>query len=105
MQIVRDENIFGKYFDVPTKRLNEAVKKNIERFPENFMFQLTKDEWENLRSQITTANPNVSKIHSLPYVLTEYETLMLSNILNSKKAINYLLDITKSSKIGFKTDN
>ncbi len=144
-------------YDVPTKVLNQAVKRNTDRFPSDFMFQLTKDEWENLRSQIVTANPNVSKIRSLPYVFTEYGTLMLSNILNSQKAINvsiqiirvfdklkqyaisqdelagridnlekafinyakennkdkaemqrainYLLDITKPSKIGFKTDN
>ena len=55
--------------------------------------------------KIVTANPNVSKIRSLPYVFTEYGTLILSNILNSQRAINYLLDITKPSKIGFKTDN
>ena len=44
----------AKLYDVPTKRLNEAVKRNITRFPSNFMFRLTKEEWQNLRSQIAT---------------------------------------------------
>ncbi len=82
-------------YDVKTKRLNEAVKRNIERFPEDFMFQLTEEEWKDLRSQIATANPNVTKIRSLPYVFTEYGTLMLSNILNSPRAINVSIQIIR----------
>ena len=82
-------------YDIPTKRLNEAVKRNLERFPDDFMFQLTKEEWDNLRSQIATANPNVSKIRSLPYVFTEHGTLMLSNVLNSKRAINVSIQIIR----------
>lgn len=48
-------------YDVATKRLNEVVKRNQDRFPDDFMFQLTKEEWIDLRSQIATANPNVLK--------------------------------------------
>lgn len=82
-------------YDVPTKALNQAVKRNAERFPEDFMFQLTKEEWKNLRSQIVTANPNVLKIRSLPHVFTEYGTLMLSNVLNSKRAIAVSIQIIR----------
>ena len=65
-------------YEVETKVLNQAVKRNLERFPLDFMFQLTKDEYEVLRSQIVT-----SKIY---------------------EAISLLMDRTKPSKIGFKTD-
>ena len=77
------------------KRLNEAVKRNIERFPPDFMFQLTKDEWDNLRSQIATANKDLSKVRFLPYVFTEHGVLMLSNVLNSTKAINMSIQIIR----------
>lgn len=89
-----DIDLAGLY-DVPTKALNQAVKRNKERFPKDFMFQLTKEEWHHLRSQIVTANPNVSKIRSLPYVFTEYGTLMLSNVLNSKRAIDVSIQIIR----------
>ena len=82
-------------YGVQTKVLNQAVKRNSERFPEDFMFRLTKEEWDNLRSQIVTANPNVSKVRSLPFVFTEYGTLMLSNVLNSQKAINVSIQIIR----------
>jgi len=140
-------------YDVETKRLNEAVKRNVERFPEKFMFQLTEDEWSNLKSQSATSSWGGKR--KLPYVFTEHGTLMLSSVLNSERAIavsiqiievfdklkqfaltqnqlterissleyafmnyakessqdteelhraiNYLLDITKPAKIGFKS--
>ena len=61
------------------KRLNEAVKRNIGRFPPDFMFQLTKDEWDTLRSQIATANKDLSKVRFLPYVFTEHGVLKQSH--------------------------
>ena len=63
------------------KRLNEAVKRNIEQFPPDFMFQLTKDEWDNLRSQIATANKDLPKVRFLPYVFTEHGVLIVSNVI------------------------
>ena len=85
-----DRDLAGLY-GVEVKRLNEAVKRNIERFP----FQLTQDEWNNLRSQFATANENISKVRFCPYVFTEHGVLMLSNVLNSTKAINMSIQIIR----------
>jgi len=121
-------------YEIEVKRLNQAVKRNIERFPEDFMFQLTDDEWnslrsqfatskslisqnvisndedeigslrsqivtandeEDLRSQIATANISLSKIRFLPYAFTEHGVLMLSNVLNSTRAINMSIEIIR----------
>jgi phage regulator Rha-like protein len=79
-------------YGVEIKRLNESVKRNIKRFPREFMFQLTEDEWANLRSQIAT----FSKTRKYrPYVFTEYGILMLSSVLNSEKAIDINIQIIK----------
>lgn len=93
-------------YEVETKDLNRAVKRNIERFPEKFMFQLTDEEWQNLRCQFGTsswvknlrcqngtANKKISMVRSNPYVFTEHGTLMLSSVLNSKRAINVSIQI------------
>ena len=63
-------------YGVEVRRLNEATKRNIERFPPDFMFQLKQEEWDILRSQIATANRNISKVRYLPYVFTEHGVLM-----------------------------
>lgn len=83
----------AQLYDVETKALNRAVKRNIERFPERFMFQLADEEWTNLRYQFVTANKSISKVRSNPYVFTEYGALMLSSVLNSKRAINVSIQI------------
>jgi len=85
----------AELYGAELKRLNEAVKRNIERFPADFMFQLTRDEWDNLRSQFATANRNISKIRFLPYVFTEHGVLMLSNVLNSSKATSMSIQIIR----------
>ena len=59
------------------------------------MFQLTQEEWDILRSQIVTANRNISKVRFLPYVFTEHGVLMLSNVLNSERAINMNIQIIR----------
>jgi phage regulator Rha-like protein len=94
-------------YGVELKKMNQAAKRNIERFPADFMFQLTQDEWDNLRSQnvtansdglrsqIATANKDLSKIRYMPYVFTEHGVLMLSNVLNSPKAINMSIQIIR----------
>jgi phage regulator Rha-like protein len=82
-------------YGVEIKRLNESVKRNAKRFPSDFMFQLTKKEWDTLRSQIATANKNISKVRYRPYVFTEHGVLMLSNVLNSTKAINMSIQIIR----------
>jgi hypothetical protein len=63
-------------YGVELKRLNEAVKRNIKRFPDDFMFQLTNTEWKNLRSQIATFSKDTRKYK--PYAFTEHGILMLS---------------------------
>lgn len=73
-------------YGVKNKRLNEQVKRNIERFPDDFMFQLTKEEWNVLRSQIATAK-DLSKIRTLPYAFTRNGIGMLSSVLGSDTAV------------------
>ena len=85
----------AQLYGVELKVMNQAVKRNNERFPSDFMFQLTQDEWGILRSQIATAKKDVSKIRFLPYVFTEHGVLMLSNVLNSTKAINMSIQIIR----------
>ncbi|MCD7780208.1 MAG: ORF6N domain-containing protein [Candidatus Gastranaerophilales bacterium] len=78
-------------YQVETKMLNRAVKRNIERFPDNFMFQLTKEEWENLRFQFGTFKNDIRKY--LPFAFTEQGVAMLSSVLHSKRAIQINIQI------------
>jgi phage regulator Rha-like protein len=80
-------------YEVPTKVLNQAVKRNIQRFPDDFMFQLTNQELRNLRSQIVTSNKGGQRY--LPYAFTEQGIAMLSSVLNSEKAIQINIQIIR----------
>jgi phage regulator Rha-like protein len=80
-------------YDVELKRLNEAVKRNIKRFPQEFMFQLTDEEWKNQRSQFATFEKDTRKYK--PFAFTEHGILMLSSVLNSDKAIEVNIQIMK----------
>ncbi|QIL39150.1 ORF6N domain-containing protein [Pedobacter sp. HDW13] len=71
----------AELYNVGTKRLNEQVSRNPDRFPEDFMFQLTDEEWLNLKSQIATSSWGGRR--KLPYAFTEHGILMLSNVLSS----------------------
>jgi hypothetical protein len=84
-QKVMLDSDLAELYQVETKRLNEQVKRNVDRFPDDFMFQLTKEEWENLKSQNATSTWGGRR--TLPYVFTEHGVLMLSSILNSKRSI------------------
>jgi phage regulator Rha-like protein len=78
----------ARLYGVEVKRLNEATKRNIKRFPINFMFQLTDNEWNNLKPQFATSSlNNWGGKRKLPYVFTEHGILMLSSVLSSDKAI------------------
>lgn len=158
--IVRGQKVMldsdlAKLYGVETRIINRNVKRNINRFPDDFMFQLSNDEWADLISHFGISKEQKGGRRFLPYVFTEHGVLMLSNVLNSEravnvsiqiirvfdklkqfalahnqlteritsleqafmnyakennqdieelhKAINYLLDITKPSKIGFKS--
>jgi len=74
----------AELYGVSTKNLNKAVKRNLIRFPEDFMFQLTEEEYENLRFQIGTSNRGGRRY--LPYAFSEQGTSMLSSVLRSKRA-------------------
>ena len=76
----------AELYEVETRILNQAVKRNIDIFPEDFMFQLSQTEWENMSSQIVMTYPAKRPKTSLPYAFTEHGVTMLANVLRSKKA-------------------
>jgi len=84
----------AEMYQVNTGRLNEQVKRNIERFPDDFMFQLTEKEWEILISQ--TAISSWGGRRKRPFVFTEQAVAMLSSVLRSKQAINVNIAIMRS---------
>lgn len=86
----------AKLYGVETKRLNEAVKRNIERFPEDFMFQLTSEEIEVLRSQIATFKYLISGRKYSPHVFTETGVAMLSSVLTSDRAAQVNISIMRT---------
>lgn len=86
----------AEMYGVPTKALSQAVKRNIERFPEDFMFQLTGEEHEFLRSQIVTSNEGRGGRRYLPRVFTEQGVAMLSTVLKSKRAIEVNITIMRA---------
>jgi len=85
----------AELYGVPTKRLNEQVKRNIKRFPEDFMFQLTREEANSLRSQNATLERG-QHFKYLPYVFTEQGVAMLSSVLNSDRAIQVNIQIMRA---------
>lgn len=86
----------AKLYGVKTMRLNEAVRRNINRFPPDFMFQLTKEETENWISQIAISNSQKMGIRKSPRAFTEHGIAMLSGILNSDKAIAVNIQIIRA---------
>ena len=94
-QVILDSDI-AKSYEVETKKLNQAVKRNIKRFPEEFCFKLTELEVENLRSQFVTSSLNKNNYGGrryLPYAFTEQGVAMLSAVLHSDKAIQVSIKI------------
>ena len=82
------DTVLAELYNVTVKRLNEQVRRNLKRFPADFAFQLTAQEYESLRSQIATLNPGRGQHRKyLPYVFTEQGVAMLSSVLNSDRAI------------------
>ncbi len=84
-KVMLDKDL-AELYGVETKRVNEQVRRNIKRFPLDFMFQLTQNELEILKSQFATSSWGGNR--KLPYVFTEHGVLMLSSVLNSDKAID-----------------
>jgi hypothetical protein len=105
-KVILDADL-ADFYGVPTKRLNEQVKRNADRFPEDFMFQLTAEEWKNLKSQFVTSSSEVSQIEGVltnwsqiatsstrhrgaayrPLAFTEHGAIMAATILNSSEAV------------------
>jgi len=83
----------ARLYEIETGALNRAVKRNLERFPHFFMFQLTEDEVNSLRCQIGISKEGKGGRRYLPFVFTEHGVLMLSSVLNSKKAISINIEI------------
>lgn len=94
-QVMVDEDLADLY-GVETKRLIQQVKRNLKRFPEDFMFQLDKAEAEALRSQIATSNDGRGGRRYAPYVFTEQGVAMLSGVLRSERAIAVNVEIMRA---------
>ncbi len=87
----------ARLYEVETKVLNQAVRRNVERFPERFMFRLTFAEWKSVRSQIVTLEKGKGKHPKyLPYAFTEHGVTMLASVLRSKKAIQMNISIVEA---------
>lgn len=91
IMLVRGEKVIldsdlAELYGVETRRLNEQVRRNIDKFPEDFMFQLTKEEFANLKSQIATSSSGWGGRRKPPFVFTEHGALQAANVLNSAQA-------------------
>lgn len=102
IHIIRNQKVMLDYdlatlYEIETKRLKEAVKRNIERFPEDFMFELTENELKSLRSQFASLDNRRGK-HTkyLPFAFTEQGVAMLSGVLKSEKAIKINIAIMRT---------
>ena len=93
-KVILDKDL-AELYGVETKYLNLAVKRNLERFPNDFMFQLTNEEWVSLRLQIATSKKK-GGLRYLPYSFTEQGIAMLSSVLNSEKAIQVNIAIMRA---------
>jgi phage regulator Rha-like protein len=95
-QKVMFDSDLADLYGVELKVMNQAVKRNIRRFPPDFMFQLTNDEWDSLRSQIVTSKNNRGGRRYAPYVFTEQGVSMLSSVINSERAIEVNINIMRA---------
>ena len=93
-RVILDEDLADLY-GVGTKRLNEQVRRNLDRFPNDFMFQLKQEEWRNLKSQFATTSSWGGR-RTLPYVFTEYGVIMIANILNSQRAVLVSVQVVRA---------
>lgn len=93
-KVMLDRDLAALY-GIETRVLKQAVKRNISRFPEDFMFELNKSEFENWRSQFVTSNSDKMGLRYLPMAFTEHGVLMLSSVLNTDKAIQTNIQIMR----------
>jgi len=93
-RIIMDSTL-AKIYGTSTKRLNEQVQRNIERFPQDFMFQLTSEEYDSLRSQFATSKGRGGRRY-LPYAFTEYGSIHAANVVNTKIAIQASIAVVRA---------
>jgi len=101
IHIIREQKVMldqdlARLYEVETKYLKRAVLRNTERFPEDFMFQLNKEEWNSLRCQIGTSKKGRGGQRYMPYAFTEQGVAMLSSVLNSSQAIRINIEIIRA---------
>ena len=99
IHVIRNQKVMLDFdlallYQIETKVLKQAVRRNIERFPEDFMFELTIEEFDNLRSQIVTTSYGGTRY--MPFAFTEQGVAMLSSVLNNEKAIEINIAIMRS---------
>ncbi|MFI5363298.1 MAG: ORF6N domain-containing protein [Elusimicrobiota bacterium] len=97
---VRSERVMldrdlARLYEVETKTLNRAIRRNRERFPADFMFQLTREEWENLKYQFGASSWGGDR-RALPHAFTEHGIAMLSSVLNSRRAVTVNIEIIRA---------
>ncbi len=96
MRVMLDSDLANLY-DVELKRMNEQVKRNLERFPEDFMFQLTPQELSSLRSQYATLKTGRGEHRKyLPFAFTEHGAIMLASVLNSPRAVEASIYVVRA---------
>ncbi len=106
-RVMLDSNL-ARIYGVPTKRLNEQVRRNVSRFPDDFVFRLTVEELDSMRSQFATASDAATGIRSqsataskrnvrfLPYVFTEHGAIMAANVLSSRRAVEMSIHVIRA---------
>ena len=94
LNVMLDRDL-AELYGIETKRLKEQVRRNIERFPEDFMFELTKEELINWRSQFATSNQYIMGLRIPPFAFTEHGVLMLSSVLKSERAVQVNIQIMR----------
>jgi len=94
-QVMLDRDL-AELYGVETKVLNQAVKRNIKRFPSDFMFQMTEEEFKNWRSQFVTSNSDKIGLRRAPYAFTEQGVYMLATVLKSDVAIDVNIAIMRT---------
>lgn len=94
-KVMLDSNLAGLY-GVETRALVQAAQRNRDRFPDDFMFQLTKEEFDHLKSQVVTSSPGWGGRRYPPYAFTEQGVAMLSSVLRSERAVRVNIEIMRA---------
>lgn len=93
-KVILDRDI-AEFYGVETRRLKEQVRRNIERFPEDFMMEFTKEELEDFRKQFGNTNKEIMGLRIAPFAFTEHGILMLASVLNTERAIQVNIQLVR----------